>query len=89
MKKVVVISCTLLLIIMLLTACFWQEQPECLEHTFGEYQSNDEGHWREYTCGCSNPNTFEEHLDIDSDNSCDVCGYDVHKHLNRNSDSLS
>lgn len=68
--------------------CGYTTSSDVCEHIEGEYKSNEDGHWREYTCGCSAPTTLEKHLDLDSDNYCDACGYNIHKHIDRNTDNL-
>lgn len=46
------------------------------EHVWGEYQYNEQVHWREYVCGHEWPEMAEEHVDIENDRVCDICGYD-------------
>ena len=45
------------------------------EHTF-EYEKNENGHGKHYTCGCSSPDILELHIDADENDICDICGYE-------------
>ena len=47
------------------------------EHAVGEWVAdNDKTHHFEYSCGCWYPETQNDHVNYDSDNFCDICGYD-------------
>lgn len=56
--------------------CMGAQCAEDGEHIWGEYLSNEYGHWRQYICGHAWPEIVEEHVDADEDRVCDVCGYD-------------
>lgn len=43
------------------------------EHTYGQWQCFESGHFREYTCGCATPEILECHIDEDLNNICDKC----------------
>lgn len=82
MKKLIAILITLAVLSVLFTSCdiFLPDattEPECVMHIWSEYKYNELGHWREYTCGCPWPETFEEHINHDADMLCDVCGATV------------
>ena len=46
------------------------------EHT-GEWYSNENCHFYQYTCGCETPDIAQLHFDYDSDLLCDACGYEL------------
>ena len=72
MKKILV-SMFLLVFGLCLVGC---EQSH--EHTWGEWQYNDEYHWRNYNCEHSTTNNYSKHIDDNNDNECDVCLYKIH-----------
>ena len=55
-----------------LTSC--DEGVTHLGHEY-EYIPYEQGHFKQYTCGCPSPDILEEHYDRDSDLLCDACGY--------------
>ena len=79
MKKFFLLLTALLVLTMILTSCeiFVPDattELDCAMHVWSEYKYNERGHWREYTCGCPWPETFELHINHDADMLCDVCG---------------
>lgn len=56
------------------------------EHTYGDWKSDKDGHWKVATCHTDVTTEKETHKDDDKDNKCDVCGYTLatggeeHKH---------
>ncbi|MBQ8308823.1 MAG: hypothetical protein IJX96_03215 [Clostridia bacterium] len=52
-----------------------QSNSSC-EHTY-KWDSNEYGHQKVYTCGCSYPDIVELHSDNDTNAYCDICGYYV------------
>ena len=44
------------------------------EHTY-EYLISEEGHLKQYTCGCPLTDEIEEHCDNYKNGICDICGY--------------
>lgn len=49
------------------------------EHIYGEWQSDEVNHWRDYICTWDtyDEDTLAEHFDYDNDDFCDICGYDM------------
>ena len=72
MKKILV-SMFLLVFGLCLVGC-----KRSHEHTWGEWQYNNEYHWRNYSCEHSTPNNSSKHIDDNNDNECDVCLYKIH-----------
>lgn len=79
--------CALLLLLAMiftLTACDFlpiftpASDEDCKEHIWSEYKHNEYAHWREYICGCPWPELVEEHINIDGDLNCDVCGRELY-----------
>ncbi len=47
-------------------------------HTYGNWQSNAQNHWKECTsCHDKDATTEAAHADADDDGRCDVCGYEI------------
>lgn len=59
--------------------CMGAKCAENGEHVLSEYKSNEYVHWREYICGHPWPEMVEEHVNMDADLFCDVCGYGLNK----------
>ena len=79
MKKLISIMSVLLTLILLLSSCdvlfpTTTTVQSCVVHQWSEYKYNERVHWREYTCGCPWPEIVEEHINMDSDMLCDICG---------------
>ena len=66
----------LLIAIVLAVACL-ASCDEGVTHLGCEYEyiPYEQGHFKQYTCGCPSPDILEEHYDRDSDLVCDACGY--------------
>jgi len=74
MKKLV----TYLLLVVSFAVLYACDAPH--QHTYGEWESNEEGHYRPYTCGCEGNEELTAH-EVNDDGLCGVCGYDVsHEH---------
>lgn len=58
-------------LLMVLAAC---GQP-FHEHTYGDWVTGPEGHYRPCTCGCPSSQEYRTHTDADHNALCDVCGY--------------
>ena len=78
---------------LLLILCFWtlfgcsnDSTNEDCKHSWGQWQYNDEIHWRDYSCGCDSPDIAFEHVwnegvEVEGGNgayvmeyTCTVCG---------------
>lgn len=76
----------MLSICLCLLGCNNTKIEEVCQHTWGEWQYNDESHWRDYTCGHDSPEVAGEHtwsdgVEVESVNggyvmeyTCTVCG---------------
>lgn len=53
------------------------EEPEHV-HSFGDFLHNDTKHWKE--CECGEKKEEGNHVDSDSNGSCDKCGIAMHVH---------
>ena len=51
----------------------WEDIPH--NHVFGDWEVNQTHHWKE--CACGEEDEKAEHEDLDSDDLCDECGYDM------------
>ncbi len=76
MKRILAFLLVFTLVISL-AACDVFMLNDC-KHTFGEYHSNNDQHWRNYTCGCDIDAVYEDHHDENSDGKCDACGYGMY-----------
>lgn len=76
MKKLLLLSLAILMILCCLASCDWFKNGEGHEHTW-EYVQYETGHFKQYTCGCPSPDIMGEHYDADEDCYCDVCGFFV------------
>ena len=76
MKKLLLFLLALTLVISL-ASCDMFILTDC-KHTVGEYRSNNDQHWRNYTCGCDIDAVYEDHYDENSDGKCDACGYGMY-----------
>ena len=45
------------------------------KHTFGEWQHNGSGHFKECSCGYIISESSSKHIDEDKDDACDICRY--------------
>lgn len=55
------------------------------KHKYGEWVIDEEGHYLPLICDkCNQPTVMEPHKDLNNDNKCDECGYDlnivIHEH---------
>ena len=69
-----------------LVGCNNTSDEETCQHSWGEWQYNDEAHWRDYTCGHDSPEVAGEHtwddgVEVEGGNggyvmeyTCTVCG---------------
>ena len=85
MKKLFILF-ALFFCISALIGCNKTSDEETCQHTWGEWQFNDEAHWRDYTCGHDSPEVAGEHtwddgVEIEGGNggyvmeyTCTVCG---------------
>lgn len=74
MKKISVIF----LLVVLSLCCFASCDYFKHEHITGDWEFSDEHHWRITTCTqgrCDIDPLLQDHLDENSDNICDICGY--------------
>lgn len=74
MKRIFAISICAIMCVMLLASC----EKSCV-HTYGDWQYNEYGHWQPITCSLNTCNLEEspisDHVDDNTDNICDICGY--------------
>ena len=81
MKRIKLIKILLLISIaiplFLLSSCE-NPEPQC-EHVWGEWQSNENYHWRQYICGHLTTIKRYWHIDDDKDELCDVCNAEMDK----------
>ena len=85
MKKLFILF-TLFICFSALTGCNNTSDEATCQHTWGEWQFNDEAHWRDYTCGHDSPEVAGEHtwddgVEVEGGNggyvmeyTCTVCG---------------
>lgn len=74
MKKALFLLITIVIAVVCLASC--DEGVTHLGHKY-EYIPYEQGHFKQYTCGCPSPDILEEHYDRDSDLFCDACGHVV------------
>ncbi len=74
MKKALSLLIAIILAIVCLASC--DEGVTHLGHKY-KYIPYEQGHFKQYTCGCPSPDILEEHYDRDSDLFCDACGHVV------------
>ena len=72
MKKALLLFATIILAAICFASCY-TGVPH-LRHVYS-YIPYEQGHFKQYTCGCPSPDILEEHYDRDSDLVCDACGY--------------
>ena len=92
MKKLLLLSLAILMILCCFASCDWflktpeetTAQPSDHEHSW-EYIQYETGHFKQYTCGCPSPEIMELHCNYDADMFCDICGY----HLSVNTESCN
>lgn len=60
MKKILILLLLISFCILPLASCI-EENKECTNHTWSEYQFDENEHWREYTCGCPTPDNKQSH----------------------------
>lgn len=77
---------TLFICLSTLVGCNNKSDEETCQHTWGEWQYNDEAHWRDCTCGHESPEVAGEHtwddgVEVETGNggyvieyTCTVCG---------------
>ena len=85
MKKIFTLF-TLFICLSALVGCHNTSDEETCQHTWGEWQFNDESHWRDYTCGHDSPEVAGEHtwddgVEVEGGNggyimeyTCTICG---------------
>ncbi len=56
------------------------------KHTFGEWQFNGSGHFKECSCGYILSESSSKHIDEDKDDACDICRYSIKYEINSLSD---
>lgn len=82
MKKLFAILLCVIVCAMLLASCELVHSTLNIgKHTY-EYIQYEEGHFRQYTCGCPSPEIMGEHYDFNEDGICDACTYNIvgHEH---------
>ncbi len=52
------------------------------KHTFGEYQYDGIGHFKECSCGYRISESSSEHIDRDRNEACDICGHLMEYEIN-------
>lgn len=52
------------------------------EHTFGEWQYDDSGHFRKCSCGYTITEISSKHIDEDRNEKCDICRYIMKYEIN-------
>lgn len=55
-------------------------------HTFGEWQYNGSGHFKECSCGYTISESSSKHIDENKDDACDICRYPMKYEINSLSD---
>ena len=55
-------------------------------HTFGDWQYNGSGHFKECSCGYTISQSTSKHMDEDKDDACDICHYPMKYEINSLSD---
>jgi hypothetical protein len=74
-KTIFLISLTLLLVFSLVVCSDPNGANTPHEHSFGDWQSEIDEHWR--VCGSDEAEERSSHVDADADELCDECGYDL------------
>ena len=83
MKKLIAIILIILCNIVIFSACSTKSHSK---HYYS-WVITEEGHFKEFQCGCPSPDIFELHLDSDHNGKCDVCGYQIQPNSNDSSNS--
>ena len=75
MKKILSLILALMLLLLCLASCDSSKH----EHITGDWKYNEYGHWQPITCSLNTCNLEEspisDHVDDNTDNICDICGY--------------
>lgn len=71
----------ILVILLLFSSCVVAHK-----HTFGEWQYNGSGHFKECSCGYTISEISSKHIDEDRDEACDICRYPMKYDINTLSD---
>lgn len=75
MKKILSLSLALMLLLLCLASCDSSKH----EHITGDWKYNEYGHWQPITCSLNTCHIEEapisDHVDNNTDNICDICGY--------------
>ncbi len=84
MKKSILLALSVALCATAFAAC---EQPEAHAHTWSDWKSDANAHWKETTCEAGAhtdvyKKDFAVHNDADADGDCDDCGYVLCNHVN-------
>lgn len=84
MKKGILLALSVALCATAFAAC---EQPEAHAHTWSDWKSDANAHWKETTCEETAhadvyKKDFAVHNDADKDGDCDDCGYVLCTHVN-------
>ncbi len=72
MKKTIILKLSILFLLACLVSC--DEGVIHLGHRY-EYIPYEQGHFKQYTCGCPSPEILEGHYDHDENDICDACEY--------------
>ncbi len=84
MKKCILLALSVALCATAFAAC---EQPEVHTHTWSDWKSDVNAHWKETTCEeAAHADVYKKefavHNDADKDGDCDDCGYVLCTHVN-------
>lgn len=84
MKKGILLALSVALCATAFAAC---EQPEVHTHTWSDWKSDANAHWKETTCEeAAHADVYKKefavHNDADKDGDCDDCGYVLCTHVN-------
>lgn len=75
MKKILSLILALMLLLLCLASCDSSKH----EHITGDWKYNEYGHWQPITCSLNTCHIEEapisDHVDDNTDNICDICGY--------------
>lgn len=75
MKKILSLILALMLLLLCLASCDSSKH----EHITGDWKYNEYGHWQPITCSLNTCHIEEapisDHVDNNTDNICDICGY--------------
>ncbi len=77
MKKLIAIILIILCNIIIISACTGSHRT----HSYS-WVMTEEGHFKEFQCGCPSPDILELHSDNDGNGKCDLCQYEIQQNSN-------